>query len=67
MKIMTNWIKCSDRLPDFDKEVLVVMNKEYTLGGVTMAIMLEKIGWWKGGYGIYPPTHWAELPEPPSD
>ena len=68
---MSEWIKCSDRLPKDDKIVVVICDSD---GMVTARFTREyhKKGEWFGHcccfheienpYGV---THWAELPEPP--
>lgn len=62
------WIKCSDRMPEEDKEVLFVRktwgkNKEIYIG-----VFDSKMKWWQAGSGVIKNeyvTHWMPLPEPP--
>lgn len=68
---MSEWIKCSERMPDHDREVIAYGKlgvltwmrydtkekhwDEYTLDG------FDNLGWVKYDY---PVTHWQELPAP---
>lgn len=60
---MTTWIKCSDRLPENYRMVLV-FNPD---ADVRLAVgSWEKTYWWViGGFSL--PTHWSELPDPPKE
>lgn len=59
------WIKCSDRMPEEDKEVLFVRktwgkNKEIYIG-----VFDSKMKWWQAGSGVIKNeyvTHWMPLP-----
>ena len=59
------WIKCSERMPEEDKEVLFVRktwgkNKEIHIGGFD-----SKMKWWQAGSGVIKNeyvTHWMPLP-----
>lgn len=59
------WIKCSDRMPEEGKEVLLVMktwgkNKEMHIG-----FFDSKMKWWQAGSGVIKNeyvTHWMPLP-----
>lgn len=65
-----DWILVSERLPPFDKSVLVYC----VITGRYLA-WYEEIGdsghgqWcsWDGEKGLLPPTHWMPLPDAPSE
>lgn len=70
---MTEWIKCSDRLPEEFTAVLVY----FKTGGITVCELREKelhprrwyiVDFDEGDldYRMDDITHWAKLPEPPS-
>lgn len=64
---MTNWISTSDRLPDFDKRVLVTVYPFFHDPYVAIATLDNLIGWIKDSgipllFDIV--VAWAELPEP---
>jgi hypothetical protein len=55
------WIPVSERLPEGDVRVLVVVD------GVTdIACLSWQYGWMYEDYGSLEPTHWMPLPEPPA-
>lgn len=65
------WIKTSERLPDFDTDVLILCNN-----GIGIAQLQNDIEWKANfdmvdGYDIssdiYDVTDWMPLPEPPKD
>lgn len=64
------WVKCSDRLPEFDTPVLVFC-KLYGRAIYTHVFIGEfqgdKFGNWHDGksLGVLPPTHWMPLPKNP--
>lgn len=61
-----NWIKCSDRLPRYNKEVLIY--HEITSGWV-IDIAYFSAGQWIStvdGWSAWQPTHWMELPDAPN-
>lgn len=61
---MSNWIKCSDRLPDLDddgySEPVLAINE---IGNIQVVSFYSDEGW--DSYGEV--THWQPLPEPPKD
>lgn len=61
---MSEWIKCSDRLPSEWFDVLLTV--EFMPGDWrTKAGGLDSDGkWWLPG-ASWTPTHWQPLPEPP--
>lgn len=64
------WVKCSDRLPEFDTPVLVFCEL-YGRAIYTHVFIGEfqgdKFGNWHDGksLGVLPPTHWMPLPPKP--
>lgn len=54
---MTEWIKCSDRLPEFGQEIVVFVRMGEFL---IFRALLRYSGNLSGGI-----THWMSLPEPP--
>ena len=64
------WIKCSDKLPEYNHKVLVVDEN----GDMAVGIRCKPNSWWPEDYWweiysqrsiIYDITHWMELPEKP--
>ena len=59
---VSDWVKCSKRLPDIDVEVLV-----YFYGYIYIDSLYyeknQKEYWWQGNDKL--PTHWMPLPEMP--
>ena len=62
---MTEWIKCSDRLPPLDLPILLFDIDIYT--GYLSAYGSYHINCNCREGSDCEPTHWAELPEPPSE
>jgi hypothetical protein len=79
---MSEWIKCSDRLPDLDTPVWLRMPENIMILGERGS---STDGWmWSACYGVYfnsdgewdacesdasdehEPTHWQPLPAPPT-
>lgn len=64
---MSEWIKCSERMPTFRQEVLAV--DEY--GDVGIGYFYEgyqgKLCFADLGDSLCMPTHWQPMPEPPKD
>ena len=60
---MTEWIKCSQRLPKDGKRYPVLIGAEIlNIGTLTM----QKI-WIDDQMGEINPTHWVELPDAPHE
>lgn len=65
---MSNWIKCSDRLPRINQSVLVVR-----IGNVANMFLKKDGLWYSDGYGVEclkgfdDITHWQPLPDAPGD
>lgn len=64
---MSDWIKCAERLPEEDAEVVV-----YAEPGFIYLASRDGNGWLRHmGFGAFPlrgkriVTHWQPLPEPP--
>lgn len=70
---MSEWIKCSDRLPEYNTEVLVTAEFDrpgdwrHSIGALD-SNMRDSAAWkwWVKG-ASWTPTHWMPLPEPPAD
>lgn len=58
---MSDWIKCSDRLPDKYGEYLASTSAR-PCGWV---VVYAPVGWIASEE--YPVTHWMPLPEPPAE
>ena len=61
-----SWIKCSDKLPSTDKQVLFYDNS----GQMYCGFYNSKYDWWQSGSGVLKScfvTHWMSLPFPPED
>ena len=64
---MSNWIKCSDRLPELDIHVLVAVeffgpgDWRQSIGAIDSRNGAQ---WWLKGSSFIP-THWMPLPSPP--
>ncbi len=64
---MSEWIKCSDRMPEFAERVLVYA-KDGVHGGNEIDIeYLFYEGVWKDQGLFCTITHWMSLPQPPKD
>ncbi len=69
---MTNWIKCSERLPQYNEHVLLVYDK---CGDIRNDVFYDPRGKWMlrpanmDYYGEVKNlvTHWMAMPEPPSE
>lgn len=72
------WISVKDRLPEYDKTVLVVNEDGYMHTAVRIKGSIARIDEWQIKYGVYftdndvweedehgKITHWRPLPEPP--
>lgn len=62
---MTEWVKCSERLPDIGKLVLIVIDSSNVDAG---RLLFEDNRPWffSETMMISNVTHWAELPKPPT-
>ena len=57
-----NWIKCSERMPDIDVEVLVCFDGYIYIDSLYYDKNLNE-HWWQGNDIL--PTHWMQLPDMP--
>lgn len=62
---MTEWIKCSDRLPPLNTKVLVLENSTDIDFGTRM--FEDDDMFFVCHSTSYDVTHWAELPQPPEE
>ena len=66
---MSKWIKCSERLPVPEKQVLLYGGKRYS--GSMVGFLSEHDEWLiyscSDTINIYPPKFWMPLPEPPDE
>ena len=58
----TDWVKCSERMPDIDVEVLVYFDGYIYIDSLYYDKNLKEY-WWQGNCRL--PTHWMPLPAPP--
>lgn len=62
---MTEWIKCSERLPE-ERDGFVLA---YLIGGTIEQLIWCERGWWECSSGYFCPrdhvTHWMPLPDAP--
>ena len=59
---VTDWIPCSERMPDIDVEVLVYFDGYIYIDSLYYEKNLKEY-WWQGNCRL--PTHWIPLPEMP--
>ena len=68
---MSEWIKCSDRLPDNDDGVIIYSFKDgIGIGSYCIGLVEENRSGWDTSYDWAIrelPTHWRPLPEAPKD
>ena len=58
----TDWVKCSERMPDIDVEVLVYFDGYIYIDSLYYDKNLKEY-WWQGNDRL--PTHWMPLPYMP--
>ena len=59
-KLSPSWIPVSERLPEGDARVLVLVD-----GVADIACLNWQYGWMYEDYGSLEPTHWMNLPSAP--
>ena len=73
---MSEWIKCSDKLPPIGETVLCYKGSVFTAWYIEKSCPYEKkrkgwhIDWAKGSYQFFKDfdvTHWMPLPDKPND
>lgn len=79
---VNRWIPCAERMPEFDKDVLVYAIRKDGLGDAVTTITqyinymwfghkIDTEPYWKDAWQYfhsdYEITHWMPLPEPPKD
>lgn len=59
------WIKCSDRMPEQYKEVIIITDCK----SIFVASLNSRMTWDDGDFfdDIRDVTHWMSLPNPPQD
>ena len=62
IKKVSDWIACSERMPDIDVEVLVLVGNFIYIDSLYYDKNLKEY-WWQGNDKL--PTHWMPLPEIP--
>ena len=62
LTLATDWVKCSERMPDIDVEVLVYFDGYIYIDSLYYDKNLKEY-WWQGNCRL--PTHWMPLPEMP--
>lgn len=64
---MTEWSRCSDKLPPYDHDVLVYCVDRFEVSCIYNSGTKKKpVASWSCDYCAFP-VYWAELPEPPED
>lgn len=65
---MSEWIKCSERMPKLEQEVLCVDQFDnYEAAIYTKGYFKESNPFFAVTAGEFHPTHWMPLPEPPKE
>lgn len=59
---VSEWIPCSERMPDIDVEVLVYFDGYIYIDSLYYEKNLKEY-WWQGNSRL--PTHWMQLPDMP--
>ena len=59
---VSDWIPCSERMPDIDVEVLVYFDGYIYIDSLYYDKNLKEY-WWQGNCRL--PTHWMQLPDMP--
>ena len=59
---VSDWIQCSERMPDIDVEVLVYFDGYIYIDSLYYDKNLKEY-WWQGNDIL--PTHWMQLPDMP--
>lgn len=62
LKATIEWIPCSERLPEVDKQILLCCGRQVLAGTYTGDYWSTDFEDFTGGV-----SHWAELPAPPAD
>lgn len=63
---MTEWIKCSERMPEVMKDVLLFDRGNMTVGWLEMGERKFYFTW-GGRCSMSGISHWMPLPEPPEE
>lgn len=64
---MSNWIKCSDRMPELGEEVLCIDEFGNYEAALYYSGYIPGPLFFATSAGEFHPTHWQPLPEPPHE
>lgn len=64
---MSQWIKCSERMPDTDDVLVYCSDTKEQMVGFHKGKGLFQLFYMNGVEGVCEPTHWMPLPEPPQE